>query len=95
MSSVDSMKQDNGRCGTLEVVSMALVHVALNSTHHISTAHMSSYSISISVTENNHVIGIHKYTCSNYPCNMNNDPCDRNTKTINTCIPMNLCISDI
>jgi len=47
MSSVDSMKQDNGQTGNmryeiLEVAPVARTHVALSSTHHISTAHMFS-----------------------------------------------------
>ena len=85
----------NKRCEILEVAFVARTHVALSFTHRISTAHMSSNEISISVMENNHVTGIKEYTCSNNTCNMNGDPYDKNIETINTCIPLNICNSDV
>jgi len=51
--------------------------------------------ISISVTGNNHVMGIQDYTCYNNTCNMNGDPYNKNIETINACIPMNMCKSDV
>jgi len=51
--------------------------------------------ISISVTKNNHVMRIQEYTCRNNLCNMNNDTGHRNTETVNACVPVNLCNSDV
>ena len=51
--------------------------------------------ISISITGNNHVTGIQEDTCNNNTCNMNGDPYDQNIETINACIPVNICNSDV
>ena len=68
---------------------MAWIHVTLSFTHRILIVHMSSNgNINISNWKH-HVMGIHKYPCSNNSCNMNIDPCNRNTETINTCISVN------
>ena len=48
----------------------------------------------ISVTENNHATGIHKYTCNNKTCNMNGDPYDNNIETMHACVTV-MCKHDI
>jgi len=61
---------------------VVLIHVALSSTHRISIALMSS---------NRNIISILVRGIPEYPCSKNNDSCNRNTETINTCIQVNLC----
>jgi len=42
--------------------------------------------ISIEVTGNNHVTGIHEDTCNNKTCNMNGDPSDKIRETLHACV---------
>jgi len=64
-------------------------------THRISTAHMfSNENINISNGKQscNGNTGI---SISNNSCNIYSDPFNKNTETINACIPVNLCNSGI
>jgi len=57
---------------------MALIHVALRSTHHISTTHMFSYrNININNRKQS-CTRIQEYPCSNNLCNSSSDLCNRN-----------------
>ena len=73
---------------------VAWIHIALSSTHRISTAHMSNNgNINIIVTKNNHVMGIPDHAYNNNPWDMNSDQCNRNIKTIITYTQVSLCNS--
>jgi len=65
-----------------------------DATHRISTTIYPITGISISVTGNIHVPGIQEDTCNNNTCNMNDDLYDKNIKTSNACIPVNIYNSD-
>ena len=57
---------------------VAWIHVALSSTHRISTVHMSNNgNINILVTRNNHLTRIKEYPCNNNSCDINSDPRNR------------------
>jgi len=72
------------------VAPVALIHVTLSFTHHISTAHMSSNRNINIISRKQSCTWIQEYLYSNNACNINNDSCNRNTETINACIPVNL-----
>ena len=57
-----------------------------DATHRISTAHVSS-------NGNIYVTGIQEDTCNNNTCNRNSDLYDKNIKTSNACIPVNIYIT--
>ena len=51
--------------------------------------------IAISVMGNIHITGIQEDTCNNNTCNRNGDLYDKNIKTSNACIPVNIYNSDV
>ena len=59
-----------------------------DATHRISTAHVSS-------NGNIYVTGIQEDTCNNNTCNRNGDLYDKNIKSSNACIPVNIYNSDV
>ena len=71
----------NNRCGIPHITYQSLMYLVTG--------------ISISEWGNNHVTGILEYTCYTNTCNINGDPYNKNIETINTCILVDICNSDV
>ena len=85
MSSVFSMKQDNGKRETRDVWNFIGSHMALSLTYRISTALMSSIG-NIHISNKKQSYNMNTVTWHNNTCNMNGDLYDKNRETIHACV---------
>jgi len=72
---------------------VAWIHVALSSTHRISTALMSSNGNN-NVSNGKQSYNMNTVTWNNHTCNMNGDPYDTKKETIHACVTV-ICKHDI